>query len=75
MATYIYETVPDSPDIPTRRFELKQSMKEAALTHDPQTGQKVRRVIAGGIGIMTGARSTLASPARSSCGTGRCGCC
>jgi len=26
MATYIYETVPDSAEIPTRRFEVRQSM-------------------------------------------------
>ena len=35
MATYIYETVPDFPDVPVRRFEIKQSMKDAPLTHDP----------------------------------------
>ena len=62
MATYIYETVPDSPDVPVRRFEIKQSMKDAPLTHDPQTGQKVRRVISGGVGIMTGARSCSRKP-------------
>ena len=73
-ATYIYETVPDSPDVPVRRFEIKQSMKEAPLTYDPQTGQKVRRVISGGLGIMTGARSSVNS-AKTTCGTGRCGCC
>jgi predicted nucleic acid-binding Zn ribbon protein len=75
MATYIYETVPDSPDAPVRRFEIKQSMKEAPLTLDPDTGEKVRRVISGGLGIMmTGARASVQS-VKSSCGTGRCGCC
>jgi hypothetical protein len=74
MATYIYETVPDSPDAPVRRFEIKQSMKESALTNDPNTGEKVRRVIAGGLGIMTGARSSLPAT-KPTCGTGRCGCC
>jgi len=77
MATYIYETVPDSPDIPIRRFEIKQSMKDSPLTHDPETGQPVRRVIAGGLGvIMAGARTTETRPApNSGCGSGRCGCC
>jgi predicted nucleic acid-binding Zn ribbon protein len=74
MATYIYETVPDSPEVPVRRFEIKQSMKEAPLTKDPQTGQKVRRVIAGGFGFMTGARSPVKS-VKTTCGSGRCGCC
>jgi predicted nucleic acid-binding Zn ribbon protein len=71
MATYIYETVPDLPDVPVRRFEIRQSMMDAPLTHDPQTGDKVRRVIAGGVGIVTGARQL----AKTTCGTGRCGCC
>jgi predicted nucleic acid-binding Zn ribbon protein len=77
MATYIYETVPDSPDLPIRRFEVRQSMKDSPLTHDPETGQRVRRVIAGGMGvIMTGARAPRASSLpRSGCGTGRCSCC
>jgi len=77
MATYIYETVPDSPDLPIRRFEFKQSMKDSPLTHDPETGQPVRRVIAGGLGvIMAGARTTGTRPLpKSGCGSGRCGCC
>jgi len=77
MATYIYETVPDSPDHPVRRFEVKQSMKDSPLTHDPETGQRVRRIIAGGIGVlMTGARATGTRPSPSSgCGGGRCSCC
>ena len=74
MATYIYETVPDAPGSPVRRFEVKQSMLEAPLTKDPTTGEKVRRVIAGGLGIMTGARSS-SKAAKPTCGTGRCGCC
>jgi len=77
MATYIYETVPDSPDLPIRRFEFKQSMKDSPLTHDPETGQPVRRVIAGGLGvIVAGARMAGTRPSpNSGCGTGRCGCC
>jgi predicted nucleic acid-binding Zn ribbon protein len=78
MATYIYETVPDSPDLPIRRFEVRQSMKDSPLMYDPETGQRVRRVIAGGLGvIMAGARAkTGARPSfNSGCGTGRCGCC
>jgi predicted nucleic acid-binding Zn ribbon protein len=78
MATYIYETVPDSPDLPIRRFEVKQSMKDSPLTHDPETGQRVRRVIAGGMGvIMAGARATGGArpSSKSGCGAGRCSCC
>lgn len=35
MPTYLYETLPPTPELPVRRFELKQSMHDAALTHDP----------------------------------------
>ena len=77
MTTYIYETVPDSPDFPVRRFEVKQGMNDSPLTRDPETGQRIRRVIAGGLGvIVTGARATGTHPSSGSrCGTGHCGCC
>jgi predicted nucleic acid-binding Zn ribbon protein len=71
MATYIYETVPDSPDLPVRRFELRQSMKDAPLTHDPESGERVRRVISGGLGVMTVQRGLSTAP----CKAGRCSCC
>ena len=55
MAAYIYETIPKNPKHKPRRFEVQQSMKDAALTHDPKTGEPVRRVITGGCGnIMRG---------------------
>jgi predicted nucleic acid-binding Zn ribbon protein len=44
MPTYVYETIPPTPDLPARRFELRQSMRDAALTYDPETGHPVRRV-------------------------------
>ena len=83
MPTYVYETIPQLPDQPVRRFELKQSMSEAALTRDPQNGTPVRRVISGGYGLMlkgdSGGGSDCADgscsapPPSHSCGTG-CGC-
>ena len=55
MAAYIYETIPKNPKQKPRRFEVQQSMKDAALTKDPKTGEPVRRVITGGSGnIMRG---------------------
>lgn len=48
MATYLYQTIPTDGSEP-RQFEYVQSMKEAALTKDPQTGEPVRRVITGGL--------------------------
>ncbi|MDP0501317.1 MAG: FmdB family transcriptional regulator [Verrucomicrobiota bacterium JB022] len=44
MPIYVYEVVlPDGSG--GDRFELQQSMKEAALTEHPLTGEPVRRVI------------------------------
>jgi predicted nucleic acid-binding Zn ribbon protein len=73
MPTYVYETLGPK----TRRFEVRQSMKDAPLTHDPETGAPVRRVISGGYGIMQKGSSSSApsSSASHSCGSGSCGCC
>ncbi len=71
MTTYIYETIPTDGTKP-RRFEVKQSMKDKALTHAPDTGEPVRRVITGGHGFY-GANAERPSPATGPCGT-QCGC-
>lgn len=70
MTTYVYETVPQRPDETPRRFEVRQSMHDAALTRDPETGEPVRRVIAGGYGVIT---QKAAPPAPHCCGA-QCGC-
>jgi predicted nucleic acid-binding Zn ribbon protein len=55
MATYTYETIPQKKGQKPRRFEIEQKMSEDALTHEPETGLPVRRVITGGSGnIMRG---------------------
>lgn len=71
MPTYIYEVIPESENETPRRFEVRQSMKDAPLTTEPETGRPVRRVITGGTGLMGGAAPAM--PAGGSCGTG-CGC-
>jgi len=52
MPTYIYESIPEKKSQKPRRFELVQSMKDAPLTRDPETGEPVRRVITGGFGVL-----------------------
>lgn len=54
MATYVYETIPQKPGQKVRRFEIEQKMSDDALTHDPKTGEPVRRVIVGGSIITRG---------------------
>jgi len=69
MPTYVYETL----GAKKRRFELVQSMKDNALTHDPETGEPVRRVISGGYGVMQKGASEPSSGGHA-CGGGGCGC-
>jgi predicted nucleic acid-binding Zn ribbon protein len=71
MPTYLYETVPVSGGEPVERFEVRQSFSEAPLETHPQTGAPVRRVISGGMGMMTKSENSLPEPG---CGPGTCGC-
>jgi len=68
MPIYVYETVA----APHERFEVRQSMKEEALTRHPQTGEPVRRVISGGFGYLQKGGSAPAGGG-GGCGAG-CGC-
>ncbi|MFM1747837.1 MAG: hypothetical protein RLZZ188_1503 [Verrucomicrobiota bacterium] len=69
MTTYVYETVPEKPGTEPRRFEVRQSMHDAPLTRHPETGEPVRRVIAGGYGFI----AQKASPPTAPCGS-QCAC-
>jgi predicted nucleic acid-binding Zn ribbon protein len=52
MPTYIYETIPADASTPPRRFEMTQRMSDEPLKVDPESGEPVRRVITGGLGLM-----------------------
>ena len=54
MATYVYETIPKKAGQKPRQFEIEQKMSEPTLTHDPKTGEPVRRLIVGGSLITRG---------------------
>jgi predicted nucleic acid-binding Zn ribbon protein len=76
MATYVYETVPADEGEAVRTYEIRQSMRDAALTAHPETGEPIRRVITGGLGVMTSSKGGPAPrPATGGrgCGVG-CGC-
>lgn len=51
MPIYVYETIPENPGDPVRQFELWQSMKDAPYARHPETGERLRRVVIGGIGM------------------------
>ena len=59
MATYVYETIPQKKGQKPRRFEYVQKMSDPALTHDPESGLPVRRIILGGSGPVTRGTSIL----------------
>lgn len=44
MPTYVYEILDKQGAGTGRTFEVVQSMKDAALTRHPETGERVRRV-------------------------------
>jgi predicted nucleic acid-binding Zn ribbon protein len=69
MPTYVYETIPKKAGAKTKRFEVQQSMNEPALAKHPETGEPVRRVIAGGYGFI----ANKAAPPPAPCGS-QCGC-
>ena len=73
MPTYLYETLPTAPDEIIEQFEVKQSFSEAPLTAHPATGAPVRRVISGGIGLMTRSENSLPQNGPG-CGPANCGC-
>ena len=50
MPTYIYETT--DPAKPIRQLEAKQSVHDAPLVVDPETGEAVRRIISAGYSIL-----------------------
>lgn len=70
MPTYEYETIAKKPGQKVVRFELYQPITAQALAVHPETGQPVRRVISGGLGIFT---ESKLSDGPSPCGAGGCG--
>ena len=77
MPTYVYETVTASGQ-DGARFEVRQGLAEAPLTHHPDSGVPVRRVLSGGLATFTGGAAAGGAPGGASmpiggCGSG-CGC-
>ena len=74
MTTYVYETIPATAGQKPQYFEIKQSMKDAALTKHPETGVPIRRVVLGGFGVLKSGEKSKPSK-DGSCGCGPGGCC
>lgn len=75
MPTYTYESVPVDSSQSPRRFEVFQRMSDAPLQFDPLTGDPVRKIVTGRVGLRISGlrRSTVIdkkSPAATACGCG-----
>jgi predicted nucleic acid-binding Zn ribbon protein len=71
MPTYVYETITQNEAEVPECFEIRQSMKDPALTHHPESGKPVRRVILAG-NVLTKSNSGSSSTGRCGCGTSGC---
>jgi predicted nucleic acid-binding Zn ribbon protein len=74
MPTYVYETIPTKKGARPKRYEIKQSIKDSAFTKHPETGEPIKRVVAGGIGVLTSYSGAPAHAHTPSCGCGAGGC-
>ena len=72
MATYIYETIPGGPNDKPKRYEIKQSMKDAPLVKHPETGERIRRVMSGGFGMIAKGDISAKPTGRHACGSPGC---
>lgn len=59
MATYVYETIPQKKGQKPKVYEIQQKMSDDALTHHPETGEPIRRIVTGGSGWVTHGTSIL----------------
>lgn len=75
MPTYIYETVPAKKGGRVKRYEIRQSIKDSALTKHPETGESIHRVLADTVSVLTSSPSSGSSHTHThSCGCGAGGC-
>jgi hypothetical protein len=56
MPMYVYETTDSGPRV---ELVLYQSIKDAPLTHDPESARPIRRVITGGMEIPRGKKDPV----------------
>jgi len=61
MATYVYETIPQTVGEEPVRFEVRQGMNDPKLTEQPGTGKPVRRLVSGGFVLLRGEKSSVGS--------------
>lgn len=74
MPTYVYEIIPSNSRQAPRRFEIFQRMSDPTLIRDPDTGESVKLIITGGVGIrLKGLKRSTVVNKKSAAATA-CGC-
>jgi len=75
MPIYVYETISRNSGDNPKYFEVKQGMLDRPLTKHPESGEPIRRVILGGIGVLSSTGGKKKSNDSGSCcgGSGCCG--
>ena len=66
MPTYVYETIPETLNEAPVRFEIRQGINDAKLTHQPLTGIPVRRLLSGGLMLLKQDKPSIGSVTDSS---------
>lgn len=74
MPTYTYETISTDPDQEPSRFEIFQKISEDTLTHHPETGEPVRKIIASGFSMKRRIVNGGTNIDKSSAAATACGC-
>jgi hypothetical protein len=72
MTTCVYETIPRKAGEKPRYFEIKQSTNAAPLTKHPDTGEPIRRVVMGGLGVLKSGGAAKSLGGDSCCGPSGC---
>jgi predicted nucleic acid-binding Zn ribbon protein len=66
MPTYVYETIPQAAGETAVRFEIRQGINDAKITHQPVTGIPVRRLVSGGFMLLKNDAPSIGSVTDSS---------
>lgn len=49
MPTYVYETIPEKEGEAPKTYEFWQHMRDEPFERHPETGERIRRIIIGGL--------------------------
>jgi len=74
MPIYVYEVISRKPGEKPEYFEVEQGMLDRPLTKHPESGEPIRRVILGGIGVLSSTGGKKKADNSGSC-CGGLGCC